>query len=187
MESSSTASRGFVSRSSVLSGKEGLLRRRPAPVTVPTKQQGPWPSTGLVLSSWRVSPPRHSEIVGQRIRLLRPKNPPSSVVCYADDVFSRGNALADVGPGVPDASNKNNGEEIATATLTATFGYDGSDAWVVSSSGSHTVEPGWSYSGERISHSGGTATLTATIKSTKGLGQFPVNISLTCSKDGDIS
>ncbi len=82
---------------------------------------------------------------------------------------------------------KNKGEEIATVTLTATFGYDGSDAWVVSSSGSHTVEPGWSYSGERISDSGGTATLTATIKSTKGLGQFPVDISLTCSKNGDIS
>lgn len=82
---------------------------------------------------------------------------------------------------------KNNGTEIATVTLTATFGYDGSDAWVVSSSGSHTVESGWSYSGERISDSGGTATLTATIKSTKGLGQVPVDISLTCSKNGDIS
>ena len=82
---------------------------------------------------------------------------------------------------------KNNGEKIGTVTLTATFGYGGSDAWVVSASGSHTLEPGWSYSGERISDSGGTATLAATIKSTKGLGQFPVDISLTCSKNGDIS
>ena len=78
-------------------------------------------------------------------------------------------------------------EEIATVTLTATFGYDGSDAWVVSASASHTLEPGWSYSGERISDSGGTATLTATITNKSGPGSVPVDISLTCSKDGGIS
>ena len=82
---------------------------------------------------------------------------------------------------------KNNGELIATVTLTATFGYDGSRAWVVSASGSHSMESGWTYSNQSISKSGGTANLTADIKSTTGLGAFPVDISLTCSKDGDIS
>ena len=82
---------------------------------------------------------------------------------------------------------KNNGELIATVTLTATFGYDGSRAWVVSASGSHSMESGWTYSNQSISKSGGTANLTADIKSTTGLGSFPVDISLTCSTDGDIS
>ena len=82
---------------------------------------------------------------------------------------------------------KNNGELIATVTLTATFGYDGSRARVVSASGSHSMESGWTYSNQSISKSGGTANLTADIKSTTGLGAFPVDISLTCSKDGDIS
>ena len=82
---------------------------------------------------------------------------------------------------------KNNGELIATVTLTATFGYDGSRAWVVSASGSHSMESGWTYSNQSISKSGGTANLTADIKSTTGLDSFPVDISLTCSKDGDIS
>lgn len=82
---------------------------------------------------------------------------------------------------------KNNGELIATVTLTATFGYDGSLAWVVSASGSHTVESGWRYQNQDISNSGGTSNLTAEIKSTTGLGVVPVDITLTCTKDGDIS
>ncbi len=82
---------------------------------------------------------------------------------------------------------KYRGEEIGTVTLTATFGYDGSRAWVVSASGSASMEPGWTYSGERISDSGGTAYLSATIKNTSGQIKVSVDIDLTCSKDGDIS
>lgn len=76
---------------------------------------------------------------------------------------------------------------IGTVTLTATFGYDGSRAWVVSASGSHSVERGWSYRNEDISNSGGTSTLTAELKSTTGLGIVDVDISLTCTKNGSIS
>lgn len=79
------------------------------------------------------------------------------------------------------------GEKAGTVTFTATFGYDGSRAWVVSASGSASMEPGWTYSGERISDSGGTAYLSATIKNTSGQIKVSVDIDLTCSKDGDIS
>lgn len=79
------------------------------------------------------------------------------------------------------------GEKAGTVTFTATFGYDGSRAWVVSASGSASMEPGWTYSGERISDSGGTAYLSASIQNEDSPGIIPVDISLTCSKDGDIS
>ena len=82
---------------------------------------------------------------------------------------------------------KNNGEEIATVTLTTTFGYDGTRAWVISSSGSHSVESGWTYKDENITNSGGTSRLTAELKSTTGLGRVPVDIDLVCTKNGEIS
>ena len=82
---------------------------------------------------------------------------------------------------------KNNGEVIATVTLTTTFGYDGTRAWVVSSSGSHSVESGWTYKNENITNSGGTSRLTAELKSTTGLSRVPVNIDLVCTKNGEIS
>lgn len=85
------------------------------------------------------------------------------------------------------ATFKNNGVEIATVTLTATFGFDGSRAWVVSASGSHTVESGWTYRNQSISNSGGTSNLTAEIRSTKVPGILDVDISLTCSRNGEIS
>lgn len=81
---------------------------------------------------------------------------------------------------------KNNGKVIAEVTLNATFGYDGSTAWVISASGSHTTYDGWSYGSEKISKSGGTATLTASL-SKSGAGTIPVSISLTCSPTGQIS
>ena len=82
---------------------------------------------------------------------------------------------------------KNNGEEIATVTLTTTFDYDGTRAWVISSSGSHSVESGWTYKNENITNSGGTSRLTAELKSTTGLGRVPVDIDLVCTKNGEIS
>ena len=78
------------------------------------------------------------------------------------------------------------GSTIAVVTLYATFGYDGSSAWVVSASGSHTTYGGWSYSGENITTSGGTAYLTATLSHLLHRN-VPVSISLTCSPTGQIS
>ena len=61
------------------------------------------------------------------------------------------------------ATVKYDGKAIADVTLSATFGYDGKTAWVTSASGSHTTYDGWSYSNEKITNSGGTASLSATL------------------------
>lgn len=80
---------------------------------------------------------------------------------------------------------KLNGTEIATVSITASFGYDGSASWVNSASVSKSVSSGWTYSDESISTSGGTATVAATLK------KFPYNVNvytyISCSPDGDIS
>lgn len=81
---------------------------------------------------------------------------------------------------------KYSGKVIAEVTLSATFGYDGKTAWVTSASGSRTTYDGWSYSGQSISKSGRTATLTATLSHSLHRS-IPVNISLTCSPTGQIS
>lgn len=78
------------------------------------------------------------------------------------------------------------GKEIATVTLKATFGYDGSDAWVISASGTKSISSGWSYSGQSIDKDGGSVSLTATLS--KGIGmKVPVEITMTCSPSGTIS
>ena len=81
---------------------------------------------------------------------------------------------------------KYDGKTIAEVTLSATFGYDGKTSWVVSASGSHTTYDNWSYSGEKITKSGGTATLTATLSHSLHRS-IAVNIPLTCSSTGQIS
>lgn len=81
---------------------------------------------------------------------------------------------------------KNNGKVIAEVTLSATFGYDGKTAWVISASGSHTTYDGWSYSSEKISKSGGTATLSATLSHSR-YRSVTTSFSLTCSPTGQIS
>ena len=78
------------------------------------------------------------------------------------------------------------GSVIAEVTLNATFGYDGKTSWVVSASGSHTTYGVWSYNNERITKSGGTARLSATLNAPLSQG-VSVNISLTCSPSGSIS
>lgn len=78
------------------------------------------------------------------------------------------------------------GTTIAVVTLSATFGYNGSSAWVISSSGSHTTYNGWSYGNESITSSGGTAYLTATLYHLLHRN-IAVSISLTCSPTGQIS
>ncbi len=79
-----------------------------------------------------------------------------------------------------------NGKTIAEVTLSATFGYDGKTAWVISASGSHTTYDGWSYNSEKISKSGGTATLTASLFKLSA-GTIPISFSMTCSPTGQIS
>lgn len=80
---------------------------------------------------------------------------------------------------------KYNGTEIATVSITASFGYDGSASWVNSTSVSKNISSGWTYSNENITTSGGTATVTATLK------KFPYNVSvytyISCSPNGVIS
>ena len=75
---------------------------------------------------------------------------------------------------------------IGDVTLSATFGYDGSTAWVVSASGSNTIGSGWSYKNESISKSGNTAKLTAQLTKLL-LPNVNVTISMTCSPSGQIS
>ena len=81
---------------------------------------------------------------------------------------------------------RQSGSVIATITLNASFGYDGSRAWVNSASATHSTSGGWSYGGESISKSGGTATLTATL-SKFAQTSIPVSLSITCSPSGTIS
>ncbi len=81
---------------------------------------------------------------------------------------------------------KYNGTEIATISLTANFGYDGSSSWVNSSSVSKSIASGWTYSGENLSSSGGTATVTASLKKFL-ITTVGVNTSITCSPTGAIS
>lgn len=80
---------------------------------------------------------------------------------------------------------KYNGSQIATVSITASFGYDGSSSWVNSASVSKSVSSGWTYSNENITTSGGTATVTASLK------KFPYNVAvntyISCSPDGEIS
>ncbi len=81
---------------------------------------------------------------------------------------------------------KSSGKLIAKITLSATFGYDGKTAWVSSASGSHATYDGWSYGSEKITKSGGTASLSA-ILSHSQYRDLSANMSLTCSPSGQIS
>ena len=80
---------------------------------------------------------------------------------------------------------KHNGDTIAEVVLTATFGYDGDSAWVISTDSSHTTYSGWSYGHERITESGNRAKLTA--KLTYPGDSVSVNLSMTCTPSGQIS
>lgn len=81
---------------------------------------------------------------------------------------------------------KHSGKVIAEVTLSATFGYDGKTAWVSNASGSHVTYNNWSYGSERITKSGGTASLSAKLTHSQ-YADIPINISLTCSPTGQIS
>lgn len=77
------------------------------------------------------------------------------------------------------------GERIAEVTLTATFGYDGDEAWVEESESDYETYDGWRYGSERIRESGDTVSLSAKLShATEGTSS--VNISMTCSPNGTI-
>lgn len=85
---------------------------------------------------------------------------------------------------------KANGSTVATVTLGASFGYDGTSAWVSSKSASHTNVSGWSYGSESLESNGDTVNLSAVLTQWAGIipiGTVDVNISLTCSPNGQIS
>lgn len=84
------------------------------------------------------------------------------------------------------AKAKHNGKVIAEVTLSATFGYDGKTSWVESASSSHTTYDGWSYGSEKITKSGGAASLSGKLTHLI-YGNYTVNISITCSPTGQIS
>ena len=77
------------------------------------------------------------------------------------------------------------GERIAEVTLTATFGYDGDEAWVEESESDYETYDGWRYGSEEIEDSGGTVTLSAMLSHITE-GRIPVDISMTCSPSGTI-
>lgn len=81
---------------------------------------------------------------------------------------------------------KYSGKVVAEVTLSATFDYDGKTTWVTSASGSHTIYDGWKYSNEKITKSGGTASLNAELDHNTH-GNITVNVSMTCSPTGQIS
>ena len=82
-----------------------------------------------------------------------------------------------------------NGIDIATVTLSVTFGFNGSSVWVISKSVTKNVSSGWAYSGQQISISGGTVTLTAQLshRDISTFVQVPVEITITCTPTGQIS
>lgn len=92
---------------------------------------------------------------------------------------------------VTTSNYKNNGVWIATVALKAYFTYNGITAGVTGTEYSKSLASGWSYTNHKItatnvsSSSGGTATLTATLK------DFPINVpvrlSLHCAPNGTIS
>lgn len=85
---------------------------------------------------------------------------------------------------------KANGSTVATVTLQASFGYDGSSAWVISDSASHSTASGWSYGSESLEADGNTASLSAALTQWSGIipiQTVDVDISLTCSPSGTIS
>lgn len=77
------------------------------------------------------------------------------------------------------------GERVAEVTLSATFGYDGDEAWVVEAEGDSVTYDGWRYGSEEIEDSGGTVTLSAKLTKFAEITRN-VDISMTCSPSGTI-
>jgi len=81
---------------------------------------------------------------------------------------------------------ESDGTRMASVTLNAEFYYDGSDAWVTDSYSNVTEYNGWNYGSERISESGNTARLSATLTKS-GKSSRSVSMWLRCSVSGSIT
>lgn len=79
----------------------------------------------------------------------------------------------------------NNGAQIATVYLDASFYYDGSTSYVTATRGSASTASGWTYSGQSTWGSGRTAYLQASLSN--GSKTVPVSLSLTCDANGNLS
>lgn len=77
------------------------------------------------------------------------------------------------------------GTYIGSATLQASFYYDGSTSYVTATNGSGAGTDGWTYGGQSTWSSGSTAYLNATLS--KNGTYVPVSISLNCSANGTLS
>lgn len=85
---------------------------------------------------------------------------------------------------------EHNGSRIGSITLTASFGYDGSSAWVNSMRTSHSIASGWSYENESTWKSGGTANMSASMIKRLAfitIAEADPSLSMTCSPSGQIS
>ncbi len=80
---------------------------------------------------------------------------------------------------------KQDGSWIATVTFNASFGYNGISSGVLSTDSSVSLKDGWSYTDQKITKSGGTATLTANLK--KFPLVVPVDMNIHCTPDGKLS
>lgn len=80
---------------------------------------------------------------------------------------------------------KSNGVQIAVITLNANFVYDGSTSRATYASYSKDISSGWTYTDHSLTRSGGTATLTATLK--KFPYSVPVDMHISCSPSGVIT
>lgn len=78
-----------------------------------------------------------------------------------------------------------NGQYIGQASLYGSFSYDGSISRATAASGAGSGANGWSYGGQNTWTNGSSAYLSATLSGTGG--SVPVNLSLHCDAQGNLS
>lgn len=81
---------------------------------------------------------------------------------------------------------ESDGTKAATVSLNVTFSYDGNDAWVRSSYTDISEYNGWNYGSERISESGNTVSLSASLTKS-GEARKSVSAWLSCSANGTVT
>lgn len=81
---------------------------------------------------------------------------------------------------------RDGGREIASASLFATFEYNGTTAWVTDTDYTYTTSSGCTYSHGGITTSGNRATMTGTFYYGAS-GNRSFSISITCSGNGTLS
>ena len=80
---------------------------------------------------------------------------------------------------------KDNGTVVADIAVTATYHCDGRSVYVVSKTVSRAdTYYGWSFTQNYLVAGGGTVTLNG--KLTKGTRTIPLNLTMTCDKDGNL-